>query len=288
MKLAIGIVVVLVCTFGGYVGIGGNLAVLYQPFELVIIGGTAVGAFIIANPGRLIRNVPAAFLKVNRGARYGKEDYAELLLMMYQTFRTAKYFGNLGLEKHIESPQESTLFQMFPRFHANDQAVEFWCDYLRAMSMGAEDPHAIEDIMEAELETKDQFNRQMSNALYEMAQGLPGLGIVAAVLGVIKTMGSITEPPEVLGQLIGGALVGTFLGVWLSYGFFGSFAMAVRSANDEDHKYFEAMKLGIKAHLDGQPPLVSMEFARKAVPEHSRPSFSELELRQSDLPSVSS
>jgi chemotaxis protein MotA len=284
MFVIVGWVLVTLCVLGGYVAMGGKLLVLYQPFELVIIGGAGVGAFLTANPkwvlGKAGKGVSAAL----KGPVHKKEDYIELLSMMYATFKLAKTKGNLALEAHVENPHESDLFANFPKFQHDHHAVEFFCDYLRLLTMGSENSHEIENLMDQELDTHHHEDETVASSIQTMADGFPALGIVAAVLGIIKTMGSITEPPEVLGKLIGGALVGTFLGILLAYGFVAPLASAIKGAQEANSKYAVCMKAGILAHMQGYAPAVSVEFARKTLMSSVRPTFAELEEATSALP----
>jgi chemotaxis protein MotA len=286
MFVIVGWVVVLGCVLGGYVAMGGEILVLMQPFELVIIGGAAVGAFITGNPKWVIGKAGKGVGVAMKGPAHSKEDYLELLSMMYATFKLAKTKGNLALETHVENPHESDLFARFPKFQGNHHAVEFFCDYLRMLTMGSENSHELEALMDEELETHHHEDETVASAVQSMADGLPALGIVAAVLGVIKTMGSITEPPEILGKLIGGALVGTFLGVLLAYGFVAPLATAMKGANEANSKYFTCMKAGILAHMQGYAPAISVEFARKMLLSSFRPSFAELEEATAAVPPV--
>ncbi|MBV6632760.1 MAG: flagellar motor stator protein MotA [Alphaproteobacteria bacterium] len=277
MLVIIGWIVVTVCTLGGYAALGGKLAVLWQPFEVVIIVGSGIGAYIVAN-NKTILKATIHEIKVNfKGNKYDKDAYLELLSMLYAVFRTAKTKGWLALEQHIENPHESELFQQFPTFYADHHAVTFLCDYLRIISMGSDNAFEIEALMDEELEVHHAEQHQVSSAVQTMADGLPALGIVAAVLGVIKTMGSITEPPEVLGKLIGGALVGTFLGVWVAYGFVGPLASSLKVRHEGESKYYTAMKIALLANLQGYAPALSVEFARKTLFSDVRPSFAEVE-----------
>jgi chemotaxis protein MotA len=269
--------IVLGCVVGSYMALGGKLGVLWQPFELVIIGGSGVGAYIIANPKSILGKTMGGIGSIFKGAKYKKEDYVELLSMLYEIFRLAKTKGMLALETHVENPHESELFAKYPGFLANHHAEEFLCDYLRLMTMGTDNPHELEALMDQELDTHHQEAHRLSHALQQLAEAFPGLGIVAAVLGVIKTMGSITEPPAVLGGLIGAALVGTFLGILLCYGFVGPMATALKGNQEEEHLYFVCIKAGLIAHLQGYAPAVSVEFARKILQSHTRPTFQELE-----------
>ena len=286
MFLLIGCVIVIACTFGGYVAMGGKLGVLWQPFEVVIICGAALGAFIISSTTPVLKGAASALGAAFKGPAYKKESYVELLSLLYQVFKLAKTKGNLALEAHIENPENSAIFNEFPSFAKNHHAVDFLCDYLRMMTLGAENPHEMEALMDEELETHHHEHHQLSGAIQAVADGMPALGIVAAVLGVIKTMGSISEPPEVLGKLIGGALVGTFLGVWLSYGFLAPMAAKATATYDAEAKYFQCIKAGLLAHLGGSAPAVSIEFARKALLSTDRPSFAEVEDACAALPPV--
>jgi len=205
---------------------------------------------------------------------------------MYTTFKLAKTKGNLVLEQHIENPEESTLFANFPGFLNDHHAVEFFCDYLRLVTLGTEKAHELEALMDEEIEIHHHQDETIASAVQGMADALPALGIVAAVLGVIKTMGSITEPPEILGKLIGGALVGTFLGVLMAYGFVGPLATAITGAQEANSKYIGCIKAGILAHVQGYAPAVSVEFARKQLMSDARPSFAELEEATAAVPTV--
>jgi chemotaxis protein MotA len=195
MFLIIGSLVVTGCVIGSYMALGGKLMVLWQPFELVIIGGSGVGAFIIANPKTVLLKSFGGLKSILKGPKYNKQDYVELLSLLYQIFRLAKTKGMLSLESHVENPEESDLFAAYPSFVKNHHAMEFLCDYLRLMTLGTDNPHEVESLIDKELETHHQEEHKVSHALQQLAESFPGLGIVAAVLGVIKTMGSITEPP---------------------------------------------------------------------------------------------
>ena len=273
----IGLVIVFGCVIGGYMAMGGKLGVLMQPFELVIIGGAAIGTFVLGNSMKVVKAAGTGFGLAFKGSKYKKEDYLELLSMLYSVFKLAKTKGMLALEQHVENPHESTLFSQFPKFSADHHAVEFLCDYLRLLTMGSENPHELEALLDEELETHHQENHAVSHAIQTMADACPALGIVAAVLGVIKTMASINEPPAVLGGLIGAALVGTFLGILIAYGVFGPIANRVKEIHDADGKYLQAIKAGLIAHLQGYAPAVSIEFARKVLQSDMRPSFMEVE-----------
>lgn len=277
MYFIIGLVIVGGCVVGGYLGAGGHLDVLWQPFEFVIIFGAAIGAFIIANPKAILTGVARSFSKIFKGPKYNKNSYLEVLGMMHSIFKLAKTKGDLALESHIEQPQESSIFRNSPTFTADHHALDFVCDYLRLLTLGSTNPHEIEAVMEAELEIHHGETHAIAAALQTVADGLPALGIVAAVLGVIHTMGSITEPPEVLGHLIGGALVGTFTGVLAAYGFVAPIAKSLENTFEAESRYLECIKTGLIAHMQGYAPQVSVEIARKALNLNIRPSFTELD-----------
>jgi chemotaxis protein MotA len=286
MRLIIGVVVVFVSVFGGYAAMGGHLEVLWQPFEFVIILGAALGAFVIGNSPPVLKAVPKMFGTLLKGPKYNKAAYVELLGMQFSLFKLVQQKGILGIEPHIEDPENSSLFNAFPTFAGNHHAVEFLCDYMRMVTMGSNNVHEMEALMDEELETHHQEQERIVAAVQSLADATPALGIVAAVLGVIKTMGAIAQPPEVLGHLIGGALVGTFFGVFVAYGFFGPFAQSLRNTYEAESKYFLSLKVGLLAHIGGQPPVMAIEFARKALMSEVRPTFNEVEAATAALPST--
>jgi chemotaxis protein MotA len=286
MRLLIGTVVVFVCVLGGYMAMGGHLEVLWQPFEGVIILGAALGAFVIGNTGAVLKQSLGVFGTLFKGPRYNKEGYIELLGLQYTLFRLVQSKGVLALEPHIEDPDKSPIFQAFPKFAANHHAVEFMCDYLRMVTLGTNNAHELDALMDEELETHHQERERLVGAVQALADGTPALGIVAAVLGVIKTMGAIDSPPEVLGHMIGGALVGTFLGVFVAYGFFGPMAQSLKNIYEAEHKYFLSMKTGLLAHISGYAPVMAVEFARKMLMSEDRPTFLEIDEATAGLPTL--
>jgi len=277
MFFIIGFLIVAGCVVGGYMATGGHMGVLWQPFEFVIIFGAAIGAFVIANPKPVLGGAAKMFGPLLKGSKYKKSNYLELLGMMYAVFKLARTKGDLALEAHVENPHESDLFQSYPSFAKDHHAVEFLCDYLRLLTLGAGSPHEMEAVMEAELEQHHAEQHAISGAVQTMGDAMPALGIVAAVLGVIHTMGSITEPPEVLGHLIGAALVGTFSGILASYGFVSPMAASLEATFNADARYLECVKVGIIAHMQGYAPQVSVEFARKVLASNVRPTFAEVQ-----------
>lgn len=286
MRLIGGLVFIMACVFGGYAAMGGHLEVLVQPWEYVIILGAAIGAYIIGNQGPVLKGTLKALGAIFKGPAYNKKAYLELLGMQFAMYKLVQTKGILGLEPHIEDPHNSTLFNAFPTFAKNHHAVEFVCDYMRMVTLGSNNVHEIEALMDEELETHHQEQERMVGALQGLADGTPALGIVAAVLGVIKTMGSINEPPEVLGHMIGGALVGTFFGVFIAYGLFGPMAQSLKGTYESESKYFLSLKTGLLAHISGQVPVVAVEFARKSLMSEVRPTFAEVELTTQNLPAT--
>jgi chemotaxis protein MotA len=284
MLVIVGFVIVVLCVLGGYTALGGHLAVLWQPFEVIIIVGAAVGAFVISNPKQVVLKAGKAIGSTVKGTPYNKQAYLELLSLLYALFKLGRSKGPLALEQHLENPDQSALFQAFPKFTADHHAMTFLTDYLRLLTLGTDNPHELEALIDEEIETHHHEKLQMSTAIQTVADGMPALGIVAAVLGVIHTMGSITEPPEVLGHLIGGALVGTFMGVLLAYGFVGPLAAALKALYDSETKYYQCMKAGLVAYLQGYAPAVCVEFARKALFSTVRPTFFEVEEATASAP----
>jgi chemotaxis protein MotA len=284
MFAIIGLAVVVGCVFGGYIAGGGHMGVLWQPFEFLIILGAAVGAYLCGNAKETVAHTGKEIGHLFKGAKYKKDDYLELLTMMYQVFKIAKTKGLLALEQHIEKPEDSPLFQQFPKFYSDHHAIEFLCTYLRLMSLGADNPHELVDLMEADIELMHHEHQAVSDAIQGLADGTPALGIVAAVLGVIHTMGSISEPPEVLGKLIGAALVGTFSGILFAYGFFAPMATGLKHIYNSEGRYFTAMKTGLIAHLSGYAPAISVEYARNSLDPGNRPTFAQVEEATSALP----
>jgi chemotaxis protein MotA len=224
-----------------------------------------------------VKHTLGGFGKIMKGAVFAKTDYIELLCLLFFLVRLASTKGNMALEPHIENPTDSPAFQKFPKILANHHATAIICDYLRMVGMNADDPNQIEDVMARELKKTLHEELHGAHALQTMADGLPALGIVAAVLGVIKTMSHIDQPPAVLGQMIGGALVGTFLGVLLAYGMTGPFAARLKGVVEEEAKYYEVIRAVLVAHLHGNAPQVSVETGRKMAPNQHMPSFQELD-----------
>jgi chemotaxis protein MotA len=284
MLTIVGAAVVIVSVIGGYIGGGGELHVLFQPFEWLIIMGAGVGSFIIGNPRAVVFAFGKAMGTLFKGSRHNKRSYLELLSLLYSLFKLAKTKGDLALESHVEKPEDSSLFQKFPKFTSDHHTREFLCDYLRLLTLGTNNAHEVESIIDAEIESHTHEISLIADAITTLGDALPALGIVAAVLGVIHTMGSITEPPEVLGHLIGGALCGTFLGVLLSYGFTLPIGRVLAITYRSETEYLNCIKNCLLAHMMGYAPQVSIEFGRKTLPPHVRPSFLEVEETVTNLP----
>jgi chemotaxis protein MotA len=282
----IGIVLLFAMVFGSYILAGGKMEVILHslPYELMAILGAGVAAFLIGNSVATIKATLGGFGKVFAGNKWKKGDYKDLLSLLFQLTKTMKSKGVIALESHIEKPAESTIFQKYPKILKDHFATDFICDTLRMMTMNLEDPHQIEDAMEKQLEKHHHEGLAGAHALQTMADGLPALGIVAAVLGVIKTMGSITEPPEILGGMIGGALVGTFLGVFLAYGLVGPMANRLKDIVDGDHAFYKIIQSVLVAHLHGNAAQISVEIGRGDIPTPAQPSFAELEEALSGAP----
>ncbi len=275
----IGLVLLFGLVFGSYLMSGGKMDVILHaaPHELMAIGGAGLAAFLISNSLVTIKATGGAFGKIFGGPKWKSSDYRDLLSLLFLLTKTMKSKGVIALESHIENPHDSTIFSRFPKIGKDHFAIDFICDTLRMMTMNLEDPHQVEDAMEKQLEKHHHEALMPQHALSNLADGLPALGIVAAVLGVIKTMGSITEPPAVLGSMIGGALVGTFMGVFLAYGIVGPMAARLKDVIDEESSFYKIIQAVLVAHLHGNAAQISVEIGRGNVPSPSQPSFLELE-----------
>ena len=280
-----GLIFLLLCVFGSFIASGGAIGPLFasMPFELLSILGAAVGTFLMANSMNDIKHTIGGFKKVLKGPAFKKGDYVEMLSLLYFFVKLASSKGATAIEPHIEKPETSNAFSAFPKVLANHHAGSMICDYFRMVGMSVDDPHQLDDIMARELKKTLTEELHPCHALQSMSDALPALGIVAAVLGVIKTMSKISEPPAVLGEMIGGALVGTFLGVLLAYGIVAPIAARLSAVVMEESKYYELIRAVIVAHLHGNPPQISIESGRKMVPNEHMPSFQELEVAVQNL-----
>ncbi len=274
----VGIIVVFAMVFGGYLAAGGKLTLIIKalPYEFTMIGGAALGAFIISNDMSGIKHTSKDIMKVFKGPKWLRSDYQDLLCLLYELIRVARK-NPVELEPHIEAPAESVIFSRYPKIQKDKESVELICDTLRSAGMNYDDPHQVEEVLEKRIDAYHHHAMHSSHALQTVADGLPALGIVAAVLGVIKTMGSIDQPPEVLGKLIGGALVGTFLGVFLAYGFFGPFAAKVKTITEQDGQFHQLIREVLVANLHNHAVNICIEVGRQNTPGSVRPSFTDLE-----------
>ena len=277
MLVLIGSLLVLSCVMGGYLLSHGHMLALWQPAELMIIGGGAIGAFLSANPLKIVKGALQNVVALFKGPKYRKQDYVDLLSLLYDIFSVMRKQGLLGLESHIEDPQSSSIFSAYPRLVKEHHLIEFTTDCLRLMVGGNMNPHELEQLLEVELETHQHEAEAPALAVMKMADALPGFGIVAAVLGIVTTMSQLGGDTSQIGEHIAGALVGTFLGILLCYGFVGPLAAAMESRVHEDGRAFECVKVALLACLRGYNPKVSVEFARKTLSPQTRPNFQDFE-----------
>ena len=274
----IGILIIFVMVFGGYIAAGGKLGIILKalPFEMMMIGGAAVGAFLISNDMSAVKHTCKDIGKVFKGPKWKHDDYRDLLCLLFELIRLARQ-NPVGIEEHVEDPESSSIFSKYPKILADAEAVALIGDTMRSASMNYDDPHQVEEVLEKRMDATMHHAMHSSHALQSMADGLPALGIVAAVLGVIKTMAAIDQPPEVLGKMIGGALVGTFLGVFLSYGLVGPFAGKVKAVVEEDGHFYQLIREVLVANLHNHATNICIEVGRQNTPTHCRPSYNELE-----------
>jgi chemotaxis protein MotA len=277
MWLIIGLVVVFGSIIGGFLMEKGNLMVLVQPAELVIIGGAALGTIFIANPLPTVIRMCKGILGALAGSRYTKQFYLETLMMLGEIFQTARKKGMAQLEGDVDEPEKSALFSKYPKFIKDHAALNFVCDTLRVACTGGVGAYEIDQAMEIDIEAHHAEAHPPVAALQTVADSLPGLGIVAAVLGVVITMGALGGPPEAIGHKVAAALVGTFLGILLCYGVFGPISNKLSSMNDDDATYYSCLRTGLAAFIKGAPPILAVEFARRSLPHEVRPSFKEAE-----------
>jgi chemotaxis protein MotA len=276
MFAIIGIVVVIGCIVGGYLMEHGNLKVLIQPAELIIIGGAAIGTVLIGNPLHVIKKLAGGIGGVFGSSKFGKQAYLDALKMMYELMNKARKEGLMALEADVEDPAKSPVFSKNAAFVKNHHLCDFVCDSLR-MAVTGVDAFDLDQMLDLDLEVHHHDATQPTAALSTMADSLPGLGIVAAVLGVVITMGALGGPPEEIGHKVAAALVGTFLGILLCYGFLGPMAANMTKAAEEEHAFLYVMRVLMVSFLKGAAPIMAVEVGRRAVPGHVRPSFKELE-----------
>jgi len=277
MLVIVGYVVVLGSVFGGFVLAGGHLAALWQPVELLMIGGGGLGAFLVGNSGKVIKATLKALPSVLKGSKYSKGSYMELMALLYELLGKVRKEGLMSIEGDVEKPEESPIFAKYPKVLADHHVIEFMTDYLRIMVSGNLNSMEIENLMDVEIETHHHEAMLPSHVVAKVGDGLPAFGIVAAVMGVVHTMGSVGVPPAELGMLIAAALVGTFLGILLAYGFVGPLASLLEQKAEEGTKMFQTIKVTLLANLNGYAPAMAVEFGRKVLNSTERPGFAELE-----------
>ena len=277
MLAIIGIVIVIGAIIGGYLMEHGKLLVLMQPAELVIIGGAALGTVLIANPVATVVKMLKGIMAVFLPSRFSKAFYLENLKMLNEIFSYARKNGLVKLEPDVEEPNKSALFAKFPKFVKDHHALHFFCDTLRMAISGGVQPFDLDQMMELDMDVHHHEATAPVAALTTVADSLPGLGIVAAVLGVVITMGALGGPPEEIGHKVAAALVGTFLGILLCYGFFAPLAMNMTSQNDKESQYYYFLRVGLIAFIKGSAPILAVEFARRSIPADMRPSFQQME-----------
>ncbi len=277
MGILIGLVITMGCVFGGYMAMGGYMSVLMQPWEVVIIGGAAVGTFLVANPLPVVKDAGKGIVEALKAKSPGEDDYLSLMALLNALLNDMRNKPSAEVEAHVDAPEESAIFQAHPDILANHELRAFICDYSRLILLGNARPHEVEALMEEEIETIEHERMEAVHALTVMSDGLPALGIVAAVLGVVKAMGAIDSSPEVLGGLIGAALVGTFLGIFLAYAVVAPVAGKLKAVRDSKLRVFYVVKQTLIATMNGAVPQIALEFGRKAIAGHDRPTLDKVE-----------
>jgi chemotaxis protein MotA len=283
MFIIIGIVVVLLCVIGGFLMIDGPLAVLIQPAEFVVIGGAAIGAMLAGSPIKMLMLISKKLIGALKGSPYNKVSFDEVLRMQYDIFINAKKGGLLSIEEDVNTPANSAIFSKYPVFLNNHHALDFFCDAMKMMVNGAAQPEELEMMMDGELETHHAENAIVPTILNRVSDSLPGLGIVAAVLGIVVTMQHLDGPPEELGHHVGAALVGTFLGLLFSYGMVSPIAANLENLAQDEARYFTCLKAGVLAFANGAAPITAVEFARKTIYSFDRPANSDIEPRLREI-----
>src|ERR1700685_3326276 len=273
----IGILVVFGCVIGGFLMEKGKLAVLVQPAELVTIGGAAIGTVLAANPMHILKKVVAGLLGVIKGSPFSKQRYVDTLKMMFDLFAKSRKEGAIAIESDVEDPEKSPIFSRYPAFLGDHHARDFVCDTMRMAITGGVNPFDVDQMMDLDMEVHNLCAAQPRMAPNSMADALPGLGIVAAVLGIVVTMGALGGPPEEIGKKVAAALVGTFLGILLCYGLVGPIAANMVKISDDEHAFLYVLRVLIVSFMKGSAPTLAIEFGRRAIPGHVRPSFQEVE-----------
>ncbi|MEM9277742.1 MAG: flagellar motor stator protein MotA [Pseudomonadota bacterium] len=284
MTILIGFVVTMACMLGGFMAMGGKLAVLVQPWEYVIIGGSALGTFIVANPYPLIKDTGKAVMEAFKNVAPKSKDYLDIIGLLFLLMQEIRAKTRAEMEGHVDDPENSSIFQNYPSIVKDKDKLYFITDYVRLILLGNARPHEIEALMEEEIHTLTRDRLKPYQAVQAVADGLPALGIVAAVLGVIKAMGSLDKPPEILGGLIGAALVGTFAGIFMSYGIAGPIATKIKSVREKQSREFVVIKQTLLAFMNGATPHIAVEHGRKTVSAKDRPSLDMVEEQTMNAP----
>ena len=277
MTIILGLIVTIGCMIGGFMAMGGEVSVLWQPWEFVIIGGASFGTFLVANPMKTVKDSGKAMIEAFKGSAPKIRDYLDVLGVLFSIMREIRGKSRNEAEAHVDAPEESAIFQAFPSILANKELTAFICDYFRLILIGNAKSHEIEALMDEEIETMLHDNLKPYHSLVAMSEGLPALGIVAAVLGVIHAMGALDQSPEILGHLIGAALVGTFAGIFMSYALVGPVATKVKIVRAQKLRLFTIVKQTLLAFMNGAMPQVALEYGRKTISSHERPSIDEVE-----------
>jgi len=277
VTILLGLLVTLGCMIGGFVAMGGHVSVLVQPWEFVIIGGSAFGTFLVANPMKTVKDTGKALLEAFKGKTPKTRDYLDVLGVLFALMREVRGKSRGEVEGHIDNPEESEIFQQYPDVLKNKELTTFICDYVRLILIGNAKTHEVEALMDEEIQTITHDAMEPVHAMSAISEGLPALGIVAAVLGVIKAMGALDQSPEVLGHLIGAALVGTFAGIFLSYAVVGPVATKIKVVRDHNLRHFTIVKQTLLAFMNGAMPQVALEFGRKTIASHDRPTIDTVE-----------
>lgn len=277
MGFGIGMVILFGCLLGGFAAMGGHIGVLWQPWEYVIILGSSIGAFFVANPMKVVKDSIKAALEAIKESVPKNRDYLDTLSVLYSLMRELRTKTRTEMEVHVDSPQESEIFKAFPKVLANHDLTQFICDYCRLIILGNARTHEIEALMDEEIQTLRSDKLKAYAAVTALSDGLPALGIVAAVLGVIKAMGSLDKPPEYLGALIGAALVGTFAGILFSYGIFGPLATKIKIVREKKVRLYVIVKQTLLAFMNGAMPQIALEYGRKTISAYERPTITEVE-----------
>ena len=277
MGIILGLIVTLGCMLGGFMAMGGHVGVIWQPWEYVIIGGASFGTFLVANPMKVVKDSGRAMMEAFKGKTPTLRDYLDVLGILFALMREVRGKSRNEAEAHIDAPEESLIFQTFSGVLANKELTTFICDYFRLVLIGNAKSHEIEALMDEEIETMEVDALKPYNSMVAMSEGLPALGIVAAVLGVIKAMGALDQSPEVLGQLIGAALVGTFAGIFLSYAVVSPIATKIKIVRTKNLRLFVIVKQTLLAYMNGAMPQVALEYGRKTISLYERPTIDELE-----------